>query len=57
MDLELFVALFCVIGVGWLTIVPTYRGWGHLDRRMAEQCETTRAALDDGPSRSPDQLG
>lgn len=47
MDVELFLALFCVIGVGWLTIVPTYRGWGPLDRRMVRQVETTRAALDD----------
>lgn len=47
MDFELFVALFCVIGIGWLTIVPTYRGWGHLDERMAERVETTIATLDD----------
>jgi hypothetical protein len=49
MDFELFVALFCVIGIGWLTLVPTYRGWNHLERRMAEQVETTIAALDDQP--------
>jgi hypothetical protein len=47
MDFELFVALFCVIGIGWLTIVPTYRGWGHLEEKMAERVETTIAALDE----------
>lgn len=48
MDFELFVALFCVIGIGWLTLVPTYRGWNHLERRMAKQVETTIATLEDG---------
>jgi len=47
MDFELFIALFCVIGIGWLTIVPTYRGWRDLDRKMAERVETTLATLDD----------
>ncbi len=46
MDFELFVALFCVIGIGWLTIVPTYRGWGYLEEKMAERVETTIATLD-----------
>lgn len=46
MDFELFVALFCVIGIGWLTLVPTYRGWGNLEKRMAERVETTIATLD-----------
>ena len=55
MDLELFVALFCVIGIGWLTIVPTYRGWGHLDRQMAQQVETTLAALDGTDAPDPDK--
>ena len=54
MDTELFLALFCVIGVGWLTIVPTYRRWGPLDRRMAQQIETTRAALDDAQTLEDD---
>jgi hypothetical protein len=52
LDLELFVALFSVIGIGWLTIVPTYRGWGHIDRQMAQQVETTLAAL--GGTKAPD---
>jgi hypothetical protein len=34
-------------GIGWLTIVPTYRGWGHLEQKMAERVETTIAALDE----------
>ena len=46
MDVELFVALFSVIGIGWLTIVPTYRGWRYLEEKMAECVETTIATLD-----------
>jgi hypothetical protein len=43
---DLFALLFSVIGVAWLTIVPTYRGWQGLNSVMAEQVEATVAALE-----------
>jgi hypothetical protein len=30
-------ALFGVIGIGWLIVVPMYRGWSRLNKRMSDQ--------------------
>ncbi len=50
-------ALGGVIGVGWLVVVPMYRGWKPLNQRMTDQLrETTTllAALEcDHAGRSP----
>jgi hypothetical protein len=45
MQPDLFALLFSVIGVAWLTIVPTYRGWGGLNAILAQRVETSAAAL------------
>ena len=42
---DLFALLFSVIGVAWLTIVPTYRGWQGLNSVLTERVEVTVAAL------------
>ncbi|HUD32954.1 MAG TPA: hypothetical protein VMR43_08035 [Variovorax sp.] len=42
---DLFALLFSVIGVAWLTIVPTYRGWQGLNSVLAERVEVTVVAL------------
>lgn len=42
---DLFALLFSVIGVAWLTIVPTYRGWQEINLVLAERVEVTVAAL------------
>ncbi len=47
MGFEMFIALFGVIGIGWLTIVPTYRGWKPLNKKMSERVETTIAVLEE----------
>jgi|GEM_PF-2110944 len=46
MQWEFFGALFGVIGVGWLTIVPIYRGWEPLQRQMARRVRITIATLE-----------
>jgi hypothetical protein len=52
MGFEMFIALFGVIGIAWLTIVPTYRGWKPLNKKMAERVETTIAVLEE-PAEPP----
>lgn len=42
---DLFALLFSVIGVAWLTIVPTYRGWQGINSSLAERVEATVIAL------------
>jgi hypothetical protein len=34
MHWEYLGALGGVIGIGWLVVVPMYRGWSHLNQRM-----------------------
>ena len=51
---DLFALLFSVIGVAWLTIVPTYRGWQGLNSALAEQVEATIAALRAAQSETPE---
>jgi hypothetical protein len=48
-------ALGGVIGIGWLVVVPMYRGWKPLNKRMTDRLrETTTllAALDDDRPRA-----
>jgi hypothetical protein len=43
-------ALGGVIGIGWLVVVPMYRGWKPLNERMSERVRestTLLAALED----------
>ncbi|VTU26388.1 hypothetical protein H4CHR_01785 [Variovorax sp. PBS-H4] len=43
-------ALAGVIGIGWLVVVPMYRGWKPLNERMSERVRestTLLAALED----------
>jgi hypothetical protein len=47
MQPDLFALLFSVIGVAWLTIVPTYRGWGGLNAILAQRVQATVAVLDE----------
>ena len=42
---DLFALLFSVIGVAWLTIVPTYRGWQGINSVLAERVEVSVVAL------------
>jgi len=42
---DLFALLFSVIGVAWLTIVPTYRGWQRINSCLTERVEATVVAL------------
>lgn len=39
-------ALFGVIGIGWLVVVPMYRGWKNLNREMRERVRRSRRLLD-----------
>ena len=38
-------ALFGVIGIGWLVVVPMYRGWKHLNREMRERVRKSSRML------------
>lgn len=49
-------ALFGVMGVGWLVVVPMYRGWSRLNKRMTDQVEQSTRLIDEcstgiGPAR------
>jgi hypothetical protein len=37
MHWEYLGALGGVIGIGWLVVVPMYRGWNHLNERMTDR--------------------
>jgi hypothetical protein len=38
-------ALGGVIGIGWLVVVPMYRGWKPLNKRMSDQVKQTTTLL------------
>ncbi|MBT2322949.1 hypothetical protein J7E62_11395 [Variovorax paradoxus] len=38
-------ALGGVIGIGWLVVVPMYRGWKPLNKRMTDQLRETTTLL------------
>lgn len=38
-------ALGGVIGIGWLVVVPMYRGWKPLNKRMTDQVKHTTTLL------------
>lgn len=38
-------ALGGVIGIGWLVVVPMYRGWKPLNKRMTDQVKQTTTLL------------
>lgn len=38
-------ALGGVIGIGWLIVVPMYRGWKPLNKRMSDQVRQTTTLL------------
>jgi hypothetical protein len=38
-------ALGGVIGIGWLVVVPMYRGWKPLNKRMSDQLKQSTTLL------------
>jgi hypothetical protein len=38
-------ALGGVIGIGWLVVVPMYRGWKPLNKRMSDQLKESTTLL------------
>jgi hypothetical protein len=38
-------ALGGVIGIGWLVVVPMYRGWSSLNKRMTARVRATSTLL------------
>jgi hypothetical protein len=38
-------ALGGVIGVGWLVVLPMYRGWSHLNEKMTERVRRSVRAM------------
>jgi len=38
-------ALFGVIGIGWLVVVPMYKGWTPLNRRMSQRIRKSIRAM------------
>jgi len=39
------VALFGVIGIGWLVVVPMYKGWTPLNQRMSQRIRKSIRAM------------
>ncbi len=60
MDWQYMGALGGVIGIGWLVVVPMYRGWTHLNRKMTDHVlQSIRMAEECSPAREsyPRQQG
>ncbi|SDD15006.1 hypothetical protein SAMN05444679_10835 [Variovorax sp. CF079] len=45
MHWEYIGALGGVIGIGWLVVVPMYRGWKPLNKRMSDRVRETTTLL------------
>jgi hypothetical protein len=45
MHWEYIGALGGVIGIGWLVVVPMYRGWKPLNKRMTDRVKETTTLL------------